>query len=195
MSPNGLGWIIVDSLDTLMIMNNTAGLADARRWISRKLNYDQDQDVNTFETTIRMLGGFLSAHYLSQHLPGVASRRDFIYLEKATDLGNRLMGAFDSPSGVPWASIDLRTGRGIQSHADGGASSTAEATTLQLEMKYLSELTGNATYWRKAQQAMKVVDDNKAPAGLVPIFIDAKSGRFTSPEVRLGSRGDSYYGA
>lgn len=52
MSPNGLGWIIVDSLDTLMIMNLTSYLSDARKWIHRELSYDQDQDVNTFETTI-----------------------------------------------------------------------------------------------------------------------------------------------
>lgn len=58
MSPNGLGWIIVDSLDTLMIMNLTDRLSTARKWVQRSLNYDQDQDVNTFETTIRMLGGF-----------------------------------------------------------------------------------------------------------------------------------------
>ena len=57
MSPSGLGWIIVDGLDTLMIMNLTAQLTDARKWLNRGLMYDQDQDVNTVETTIRMLGG------------------------------------------------------------------------------------------------------------------------------------------
>ncbi|KAL0259680.1 mannosyl-oligosaccharide alpha-1,2-mannosidase [Diplodia seriata] len=193
MSPNGLGWIIVDSLDTMMIMNLTEQLSAARLWVSRNLDYDQDQDVNTFETTIRMLGGLLSAHYLAKELPGVASRRDYIYLSKAVDLAGRLLGAYDSPSGIPYASIDLRTGRGIRSHADGGASSTAEATTLQLEMKYLSNITGNGVYWRKAEKVMKAVDDNAAEAGLVPIFVDPNSGRFTSREIRLGSRGDSYY--
>jgi len=76
MSPHGLGWIVVDNLDTMMVMNLTEPLADARRWLHRSLSYDQDHAVNTFETTIRMLGGLLSAHYLSTRLPGVASRRD-----------------------------------------------------------------------------------------------------------------------
>jgi hypothetical protein len=80
------------------------------------------------------------------------------------------------------------------SHTDGGGSSTAEATTLQLEMKYLSKITGNDIYWRKAEKVMEVVDGIGAPEGLVPIFISAQSGRFTSREIRLGSRGDSYYG-
>ncbi|KAF1827947.1 glycoside hydrolase family 47 protein [Dissoconium aciculare CBS 342.82] len=193
MSPKGLGWIIVDSLDTLMIMNLTTELADARRWVARKLDYNQEQDVNTFETTIRMLGGLLSAHYLAGALPGTSSRRDNVYLTKAIDLADRLLGAYDSPSGVPYASIYLSSRKGIPSH-DGGASSTAETTTLQIEMKYLSNLTGNEIYWRKAENVMRVVDGNRAKDGLLPIFIDPQSGRFTTSEIRLGSRGDSYYG-
>lgn len=194
MSPKGLGWIIVDSLDTMMIMNLTSQLSDARLWLHRKLDYDQDQDVNTFETTIRMLGGLLSAHYLSTVLPAVSSRRDHVYLTKAVDLADRLLGAYDSPSGIPYASIHLATHRGLVSHADGGASSTAEATTLQLEMKYLSNITGNGVYWRKAEKVMEVIDGINVPDGLVPIFIAPQSGRFTTREIRLGSRGDSYYG-
>ncbi|KAF2807610.1 mannosyl-oligosaccharide 1,2-alpha-mannosidase [Mytilinidion resinicola] len=193
MSPKGLGWIIVDSLDTMMIMNLTSQLTHARLWLHRKLDYDQDQDVNTFETTIRMLGGLLSAHYLSTLLPGVSSRRDNIYLSKAVDLADRLLSAYDSPSGIPYASIHLASRRGIRSHADGGASSTAEATTLQLEMKHLSNITGNDIYWRKAAKVMEVLDGIGIPDGLVPIFVEPHSGSFTTREIRLGSRGDSYY--
>lgn len=194
MSPKGLGWIIVDSLDTMMIMNLTSRLPEARKWISRHLDYDQDQDVNTFETTIRMLGGLLSAHYLSTKLPNLSSRRDYVYLNKSVDLADRLLSAYESRSGVPYASIHLGQGRGIVSHADGGASSTAEAATLQLEMKYLANLTGKDIYWRKAEHVMKVLDDNHMEDGLLPIFVHPDTGKFTSREIRLGSRGDSYYG-
>ena len=93
MSPNGLGWTIVDSLDTIMIMNLSQPLIDSRNWIQSSLDYKQDQDVNTFETTIRMLGGLLSAHYLSTKLPGAASSNDSVYLSKAIDLGDRLLAA------------------------------------------------------------------------------------------------------
>ncbi|KAI0518051.1 glycoside hydrolase family 47 protein [Xylaria bambusicola] len=193
MSPDGLGWIIVDSLDTMMIMNLTDRLAEPRKWLQRSLTYNQDQDINTFETTIRMLGGLLSAHYLSTKLPHAASRRDSVYLAKAVELADRLLPAYESRSGIPYASVLLSKSRGIPSHADGGSSSTAEAGTLQLEMKYLSHLTGNDTYWRKAERVMKVLDDNGAQNGLVPIFVHPETGRFTSREIRLGSRGDSYY--
>lgn len=194
--PNGMGWIIVDALDTMMIMNLTKELKHAREWVSTTLNYDKDQDVNTFETTIRMLGGLLSAHYLQETLPGLKpdnANEEDLFLEKATDLADRLLGAYESPSGIPWASVRLKDSKGEASHADGGASSTAEATTLQLEMKYLAYLTGEESYWEKAEKVMQVVDDNGAKDGLVPIFIYADRGTFRGDEIRLGSRGDSYY--
>ena len=202
MVPGGLGWIIVDSLDTLMIMNLTSRLAHARQWISTSLDYEKDHEVNTFETTIRMLGGLLSAHYLSTTFPDMAplaednegAPGEDLYLEKATDLADRLMGAFTSASGVPYASVNLKSLKGIPSHADGGASSTSEAASLQLEFKYLAHLTGEANYWEKAERVMQVIDDNGVVDGLVPIFIYAETGKFRGEYIRLGSRGDSYYG-
>lgn len=200
MVPNGMGWIIVDALDTLMLMNLTTELDHARKWVSTSLTYDQDHDVNTFETTIRMLGGLLSAHYLSTTFPDMAplttganAVSEDLYLEKATDLADRLLGAYESNSGVPYASVNLHTQHGIPSHDDGGASSTAEATSLQLEMKYLAKLTGEVHYWEKAEKVMKVVDDNAERDGLLPIFIYADKGNFRGSNIRLGSRGDSYY--
>lgn len=198
MTPGGMGWIIIDALDTMMLMNLTSELAHARQWIQSNLTYDQDHDVSTFETTIRMLGGLLSAHYLSTAFPGVYAPvddgfSDDMYVEKATDLADRLLGAFNTQSGVPLASVNLHTAQGIPSHADGGASSTAEATSVQLELKYLAKLTGEEHYWHKAENVMKVVDDNEVEDGLVPIFLHADRGAFRGDNIRLGSRGDSYY--
>ena len=202
MAQKGMGWIIVDALDSLMIMNLTSRLSHAREWISTSLNYDQDQEVNTFETTIRMLGGLLSAYYLSTTFPDMAPITDDdrgaagedLYLEKAADLADRLLGAFDSESGIPYASVNLRTLKGVPSHADGGASSTAEAASLQLEMKYLAKLTGEKNYWDRAEKVIQVIDDNGMEDGLLPIFIYAAQGTFRGSNIRLGSRGDSYYG-
>jgi len=201
MHDKGMGWIIVDALDTLMIMNLTSRLSHAREWISTSLDYNQDTNVNTFETTIRMLGGLLSAHYLSTEFPDMAPIKDDdkgapgedLYLEKAADLADRLLGAFDSQSGVPFASVNLRTSKGVASHADAGASSTAEAASLQLEFKYLAMLTGEKNYWEAAEKVMKVIDDNGMEDGLLPIFIYATTGTFRGDNIRLGSRGDSYY--
>ncbi|KAK5990774.1 Mannosyl-oligosaccharide 1,2-alpha-mannosidase [Cladobotryum mycophilum] len=201
MAPKGLGWIIIDSLDTMMLMNQTSRLRHAREWLSTSLTWDQNQDVNTFETTIRMLGGLLSAYYLSTEFPNLAplteddpgAEGEDLYLEKAKDLADRLLAAFDSGSGIPYASVNLEKFQGIPSHADMGASSTAEATTVQLELKYLAKLTGEKNFWDKAEKVMEIIDDNNPEDGLVPIYIYATNGEFRGKNIRLGSRGDSYY--
>ena len=201
-APSGLGWIIVDALDTLMIMNLTSRLSHAREWISTSLNYDQDLEVNTFETTIRMLGGLLSAHYLSTTFQEMAplpeddhgKPGEDLYLEKAADLADRLLGAFDTESGVPYTSVNLKTLKGKAPDFEGGAASTAEAASLQLEFKYLALLMGEKTYWEKSEKVIQVIDDNGMEDGLLPIYIYADKGTFRGENIRLGSRGDSYYG-
>ena len=201
MVEGGMGWIIVDALDTMIMMNLTSRVKSAREWISTSLNYEANHEVNTFETTIRMLGGLLSAHWLSNTFPDLAPLKDDdanqpgedLYIEKATDLADRLLGAYDTNSGVPYASVNLNTSAGIPSHGDGGASSTAEAATLQLEMKYLSKLTGETLYWERAEKIIEVIDSQHRLGGLLPIFIYPTTGEFRGENIRLGSRGDSYY--
>lgn len=201
MVEGGMGWIVVDALDTMIMMNLTSRVQRAREWISTSLNYEANHEVNTFETTIRMLGGLLSAHYLSTTFPDLAPLRDDdfkqpgedLYIEKAAGLAERILGAFVSNSGVPYASFNLNTSTGVPSHADGGASSTAEAATLQLEFKYLAYLTGETDYWEKVEKVVQVIDNNHMPDGLLPIFIYADTGSFRGENIRLGSRGDSYY--
>ncbi len=201
MVEGGMGWMIVDSLDTAMMMNLTSQVARAREWIATSLFYTANHDVSTFETTIRMLGGLLSAHYISTTFPHLAPQLDDdvnqpgedLYIEKATDLADRLLGAYDTPTGIPHASVNLNTSQGIPSGGDFGASSTAEAATLQLEMKYLSKITGEPVYWERSEHILNVIDDQHPEDGLVPIFIQPVSGRFSGSNIRLGSRGDSYY--
>jgi mannosyl-oligosaccharide alpha-1,2-mannosidase len=194
--------MIVDSLDTLMIMNLTSKVHRARQWISTSLNYNQDRDVNTFETTIRMLGGLLSAHYLSTQYPDLAPLNDDdvgaagedLYIEKAADLAERLLGAFESPSGIPWSNVNLNTSEGVVVHFDEGATSTSEAGSVQLEFKYLAKLTGEAEYWKVVEKAMKLVDQQKPQDGLVRTAIHPDNGAFKGDSISLGNKADSYYG-
>jgi Glycosyl hydrolase family 47 len=50
----GLGATIVDSLDTLLMLNLTDAAAAAREWIVKKMRLDVDFDASVFETTIRV---------------------------------------------------------------------------------------------------------------------------------------------
>lgn len=70
----GIGLTIIDSLDTMLLMNLRKEFQQAREWVANSLSFEKNVDVNLFETTIRVLGGLLSAYHLSQ---------DKLFLNKA----------------------------------------------------------------------------------------------------------------
>ena len=74
--------------------------AARRRWVVANLDVARPSSVNLFETTIRVLGGLLSAHHLAAASRPALARG---LAEKAAALGARLMPGFDSPSGQHWA--------------------------------------------------------------------------------------------
>ena len=126
----------VDALDTLLLMGLTPQADEARALIDSRLSFDRDIDVKHFEIVIRLLGGLLSSYELT-HDPKL--------LALADDLGTRLLPAFDSPTGLPYVFVNLRTGK-----AHGSDSNPAEAGTLLLEYGTLSRLTGKPVYYQKA---------------------------------------------
>jgi mannosyl-oligosaccharide alpha-1,2-mannosidase len=180
----GVGYFIVDTLDTLLLMNLTKEVEEARKWTS-ELSFDVDVDVNVFEATIRMLGGLLSTYMLTV---------DDLYLRKAIDLGERLLHAFHTPTGVPVGWINLHTHKhGKQSSNNQGIAVTAQVATLQLEMRYLSHLTGDMRYWHAVEQVMDVLERLAPVDGLVPAAIHIYTPKFEGEEITLGARTDSYY--
>ena len=58
----GLGITLVDALDTLWLMNMKDEFYEARDWVKDHLDFNKNIDVSVFETTIRSLGGLLSAY-------------------------------------------------------------------------------------------------------------------------------------
>lgn len=184
MGPKPLGWIIVDSLDTLHLMGCKEEFNRARKWVKDELTYSFDYSVNVFETTIRMLGGLLSAFHLSE---------DDVFLERAVELANNMRSAFESSLGLPYLSVNLGTGKAKKNHDVLGASSTAEVATLQMEWRYLAKLTGEELYWSPVEKVMEILDKNQPVDGLAPIYVNPETGKFHGSLIRLGSRGDSYY--
>lgn len=83
----GMGVTLVDSLDTLWLMGLHKEFDEAKKWVQTSLTFDHAGAVSVFETTIRELGGLLSAYDLSG---------DKVFLDKAKLLGDRLMPAFAS---------------------------------------------------------------------------------------------------
>ncbi|CAM9586255.1 unnamed protein product [Lampetra planeri] len=181
----GLGLTILDALDTMWIMGLENEFEEARQWVSTKLNFAKNVDVNLFESTIRIMGGLLGTF----HLTG-----DKLFLDKAVDLGNRLMPAFNTPSKVPYSDVNLGTG---QAHPPKWTSdsSVAEVTSIQLEFRELSHLTGDPKYKGAADAVTHhVLGLSGKLDGLVPMFINTHSGQFSRAGVyTMGARADSYY--
>ncbi|CAG8567733.1 11542_t:CDS:2 [Ambispora gerdemannii] len=179
---SGIGFMIVDSLDTLIIMGLDEEYKKAREWVANVLDHNQDTDVSLFETTIRVLGGLLSAYHLSG--------KDSIYLTKATELADRLLVAFDrSESAIPAAWVNLNTTMASHRYEI----SVAEAGSLQLEFKYLSHLTGDPKYWERVEKIMLHIDKLEKFDGLAQNFLSISGGEFIGDWIGIGALQDSYY--
>ncbi len=109
----------VDGLDTMILMGMTDEAAQTREYIDKNLSFDRDLYVKNFEITIRMLGGLLSSYQLTG---------DKRLLALADDLGTRLLPAFNSPTGMPYVYVNLKTGA-----VRGESTNPAEIGTLLLE--------------------------------------------------------------
>lgn len=169
----------VDALDTMLLMGLDDGARDARELIDAKLSFDQDIDVKHFEVVIRLLGGLLSSYQMTG---------DPKLLALADDLGTRLLPAFDSPTGLPYVNVNLRTGK-----TGGIESNPAEAGTLLLEYGTLSRLTGKPIYYEKAKRALVETYKRRSPIGLIGERFDVETGKWTRTDSHIGARIDSYY--
>ena len=169
----------VDALDTLILMKLDAEAARAQALIAKDLSFDRDIYVKNFEITIRLLGGLLSGYQLTgdEHL-----------LRLAEDLGNRLLPVFNSPTGLPYVYVNLRTGQVRDPETN-----PAETGTLLLEFGTLSKLTGKAVFYDKAKRALVETYKRRSPIGLVGQSINAETGEWTNTGSHVSSGIDSYY--
>lgn len=145
----GITLTLLDTLDTLALMNNASEFEGGVRYIIEHVSFDVDSTVSLFETNIRALGGILSAHLLaadrslalmSEPYPESESYRGGL-LPLALDLGLRLLPALYTPTGIPFGSINLRYG---VARTESPITCSAAAGTLLLEFGTLSRLTGDA---------------------------------------------------
>ncbi|PKI67992.1 hypothetical protein CRG98_011588 [Punica granatum] len=172
----GLGATIVDALDTAIIMGADDIVAEAGSWVEAHLSekISQKGQVNLFETTIRVLGGLLSAYHLSGGDGGMRltskGPKPAVYLETARNLTDRLLSAFTaSPTPIPYSDVVLHDSSAHP--AFGGLSSTSEVSTVQLEFNYLSMISGDKKYSTEAMKVLEHIKTLPKVEGLVPIYI------------------------
>jgi len=169
----------VDALDTFILMHLDAEAARARSLIVNNLSFDRDIYVKNFEVTIRLLGGLLSSYQLT------ADKR---LLNLAEDLGNRLLPVFNSPTGLPYVYVNLRTGQ-----TRDAVTNPAETGTLLLEFGTLSKLTSRPVFYEKAKRALVETFKRRSPLGLVGEGINVETGAWTNTDSHISGGIDSYY--
>lgn len=137
----GWGATLIDSLDTLQIMGMNSEYQLALKYVANiDFAHTPSYSVPLFETVIRYLGGLLGAY-------DVSNGRDGILLEKAKDLGDMLMGAFDTINRMPLLRYNWRPQAARQNLRASENSCLAELGTLTLEFTRLAQITGNHSYY------------------------------------------------
>lgn len=169
----------VDAFDTFTLLGLKDEAKEAKELILAKLDFNIDNDVQVFEITIRLLAGLLTAYELD-------GNKKFLTL--AEDLGNRLMPAFNTPTGMPYRYVHLQTGK-----TRDGINNPAEIGTLMMEFGKLSKLTGKNKYYAAAKKAIMYVYNKRSKIGLVGEQIDVNTGKWVNSRSHIGAYIDSYY--
>eukprot|EP01137_Pigoraptor_chileana_P022435 Opistho-2@6966 len=179
-----MGATIVDSLDTLLIMGLFDEYEVAKKWCLEELSFDKHIQVSLFEYNIRFLGGLLTAYALTGEMG---------FVKKAKELGDRLMPAFNTPTGLPQGLINLASGHSSNYGWAGGSSILAEVGTLDLEFRYLSDASGDPKFAEKVQKVRDHLDRIDKPSGMYANFMNPFHGSWSSSHASLGALGDSFY--
>ncbi|KAG6885423.1 hypothetical protein C0993_001939 [Termitomyces sp. T159_Od127] len=195
------GATIIDAMSTMYIMGLNDSFKEAVAHVS-SVDFSTshtDDTVSVFETTIRYLGGMLSAYELSNYQYPVL-------LEKAQLLGDKLIKAWSGGSDIPWSRLDFASNEPV-----GGTvilfafprfcltfgsrqSNIAEAGTMTMEFGTLSRYTQDSKYRELAERAVRRVASQPAPLpGLPAQGIDPATGKPIGDYVTWGGGSDSYF--
>ncbi|XP_022188395.2 uncharacterized protein LOC111047036 [Nilaparvata lugens] len=184
---------LIDALDSLVVMGNYSEFQRVYDIVTTKANFDSNINVSVFETNIRIVGGLLSAHLLSQRAgvevePGWPCNGPLLRL--AEDVARRLIAAFDTNTGMPYGTVNLRSG---VPPGETSVTCTAGVGTYIVEFGTLSRLTGDPVYEEVALNAMHALYKQQSTIGLVGNHIDVSSGRWTAQDSGIGAGVDSYF--
>ncbi|KAK6194278.1 Mitochondrial distribution and morphology protein 10 [Pestalotiopsis sp. IQ-011] len=169
------GWAatLIDALDTLWIMDLKDEFTLAAH-AAATLDWEtQETSVNFFETTIRHLGGLISAYDLS---------KEPVLLKKAVEMGDMLYAAFDTPNRMPPFWLDFQKAKD-GTLIPGTHDPSASVASSGLEFTRLSQLTGNDKYYDAIDRISRFLNktqyETRLP-GLWPTFFDMLNQDITS---------------
>ena len=186
------GWAatLVDTLDTLWIMDLRDEFWDAVEAVVQiDFSHSSQDTINVFETTIRYLGGFLSAYDLSG---------DKRLLNKALELADMLYAAFDTPNRMPITRWDFnKAAKNEEPQVAPDGVLVAEIGSLSLEFTRLAQITNNPKWYDTVARVMAVFSEQQNSTnlpGMWPLSVNARDMDFTSGTLfTLGAMSDSVY--
>ncbi|GAM26628.1 hypothetical protein SAMD00019534_098030 [Acytostelium subglobosum LB1] len=185
-----MGLTIVDSLDTLYLMDLKEEYKKGRDWVANQQNHHKQTNeyISVFESFIRLVGGYLTMYELT-------GQKDKMYLEKAKDIGDILLDAWDTP-GMAFPKPHLNVfKRETSTHPDKPhCLILADVGTTFLEYTHLSKVTGNPIYAEKAEKIREAMDSiPKKREGLYSIWLKDDASGFCTDEYSAGAMADSFY--
>jgi mannosyl-oligosaccharide alpha-1,2-mannosidase len=140
-------------------------------------------DIPLFETTIRYLGGLLAAYDVS----GGKAGKYHNLLDKAVELAEILMGAFDTPNRMPVLYYRWKPAFASQPHRASQRSNLAELGSLSMEFTRLAQLTKDPRYYdaiARVTDALSEYQDRGTKLGSAfPDNVDASGCNRTVPHV------------
>lgn len=167
---NGWGATLIDSLDTLWIMNMTSEFEEAVAQVAKvDFTTSKRNDIPLFEVTIRYMGGLLAAYDIS-------GKKYQVLLDKASELGDILYGAFDTPNRMPVTYYYWKPAFASQPHRAPSRVVMAELGSLTLEMTRLAQLTKQPKFYdavARITNALEEWQDKTRIPGLWPTYLDA----------------------
>jgi len=188
----GYALTLVDSLDTLALFGDKERFTAAVQWLGKNLRFDKNKTVSVFETTIRVLGSLLSAHLIaSDDATGMrvdSYNNELLHLSE--DLARRMLPSFETPTGIPYGSVNLLYG---VDENESKVTSTAGGGTLTLEFGLLSRLIGDPIFEKVTKNAVRGLWAQRSEIGLVGAHINVFSGHWTQKDAGIGTSIDSFY--
>uniref|UniRef100_A0A6Q2YB63 alpha-1,2-Mannosidase n=1 Tax=Esox lucius TaxID=8010 RepID=A0A6Q2YB63_ESOLU len=190
---------LIDTLDTLVVLNKLEEFEAAVRRTVRDVRLDNDVVVSVFETNIRVLGGLLGAHVMADMLRQQGEWMQWYtdeLLHMAKELGHRLLPAFNTTSGLPYPRVNLRYGvlNPLSRTGTESDTCTACAGTMILEFAALSRLSGESVFEEHARKALDVLwEKRQRGSDLVGTVINIHNGDWVRRDSGVGAGIDSYY--
>lgn len=169
----------IDAYSTMKVMGLDEQAKEVENYLIDSISWDKDLFVKTFEVNIRIMGGLLAMY---EYNP------DPRILEKAEDFGKRMLKAFDSPTGLPYYWVNLKTGA-----TKGAKINLAEAASYMFELGILSYYTENPIYYQTAKKANLAIWERRSDLNLVADQINVETGEWLNDHSHICAGADSYY--